>query len=179
MILKGLCRITPITTVNPSEFTKTHIPRSCAEISVRRRPPEKVEGIITMRKEGKLIGDHIAGKLKMHKRTVSRNLIRAKLSRKKDKEDRDEEPLRLYEHEAPGDMIDLDIKKLWNFSEEGLKDCNASNPHKSANKATDSQCMHVATDDNSRYASASIMEYETAESVTKHLIEYAARGILY
>ena len=42
--------------------------------------------------------------------------------------------------------------------------------------------MHVAIDDHSRYASFSIMEDETAESVTKHLIEtyqqYAARGIL-
>ena len=42
--------------------------------------------------------------------------------------------------------------------------------------------MHVAIDDHSRYASVSIMENETAESVTKHLIEtyqqYAARGIL-
>ena len=45
-----------------------------------------------MRKEGKLTGDHIARKLNMHQRTVSRHLIRAKLSRKKDIEDRDEEP---------------------------------------------------------------------------------------
>ena len=55
---------------------------------------EKVEEIITMRKEGKLTGDHIAHKLKMNQRTVSRHLIRAKLSRKKDIEDRDEEPPR-------------------------------------------------------------------------------------
>ena len=41
--------------------------------------------------------------------------------------------------------------------------------------------MHVAVDDHSRYASDSIMEDETAESVTKHFIEtyqrYDARGI--
>ena len=41
--------------------------------------------------------------------------------------------------------------------------------------------MHVAIDDHSRYAAVSIMEDETAESVSKHLIETyqhnAAQGI--
>ena len=36
--------------------------------------------------------------------------------------------------------------------------------------------MHLAVDDYSRYASVSIMADETAESVAKYLIEYAARG---
>ena len=52
--------------------------------SPRATPPEKVEEIITMRKEEKLTGDHIARKLKMHQRTVSRHLIRAELSRQKE-----------------------------------------------------------------------------------------------
>ena len=150
--------------------------------SPRATPPEQVQEIITMRKEGKLTGDHIARELNMHQRTVSRHLIRAKLSRKADIEDRDEDPPRRYEHEALGDMVHLDIKKLRNFKEEGIRDCSSGNRHKSANKAAGSQCMHVAVDDHSRYASVSIMEDETAESVTKHLIEtyqqYAARGIV-
>ena len=104
----------------------------------------------------------------MHQRSVSRHLIRAKLSRKKDIEDRDEDPPRRYENEAPGDMIHLDIKKLLNFNEEGVRDCSTGSRHKSANKAAGSQCMQVAVDDHSRYASVSIMEDETAESVTKH-----------
>ena len=37
--------------------------------------------------------------------------------------------------------------------------------------ARGTQCIHVAVDDHSRYATASVMEDETAESVTKHLIE--------
>ena len=51
----------------------------------------------------------------------------------------------------------------------------------SPNKATGTQCILVAVDDHSRYALASVMEDETAESVTKHLIEtyqfYASKGI--
>ena len=42
--------------------------------------------------------------------------------------------------------------------------------------------MHVAIDDYSRYATLSVLEDETAESVTKHLIDtyhhYAASGIV-
>ena len=38
-------------------------------------PPEKVEEIITMRKEGKMTGDHIARELNIPQRTVSRHLI--------------------------------------------------------------------------------------------------------
>ena len=81
---------------------------------------EKVEEIVNVGKEGKQTGDHIARKLNMHQGTVIRHLIRDKLSRKKDIEDRDEEPPRRYEHEALGDMIHLDIKKLRNLNEEGV-----------------------------------------------------------
>ena len=109
--------------------------------SPRVTPPEKVEEIITIRKEEKLPSDHIARKLKMHQRTVSRHLIRAKLSLEKI-EDRDEETRQHYEHEALGDMIQLDIKKPRNFNEESVRDCSTGNRHKSANKATCSQCPH-------------------------------------
>ena len=78
-------------------------------------------------------------------------------------------------------MIHLDIKKLRNFNEEDVWDYNTDNRHKSVNEVAGSQCKHVAVDDHLRYASVSIMEDETAESVTKHLIEayqrYAAHGI--
>ena len=65
-------------------------------------------------------------------------------------------------------MIYLDIKKPPNFNDEGVRDCNTGNRLKSANKVAGSPCMHLAIDDHSRYASVSIMEDETAESVTKH-----------
>ena len=76
-------------------------------------------------------------------------------------------------------MIHLNIKKLRNFNEEGVRDCNTNNLHKPANKVEGSQWMHADIDDHLRYFSVSIMEDETSESVTKHLIEYAVRGTLY
>ena len=102
--------------------------------------------------EWKLIGEHIARKLNIHQRSVSRHLNRGKLFRKKDIEDRDEDPPRRYEYEPRGDMIHLDIKKLRNFNKEGVTDCNTGNRHKSAYKIAGSQCMHVAIDVHSRYA---------------------------
>ena len=102
----------------------------------RAMPPEKVEEIITMRKEGKLTGDHIARELKIHQRTVSRHLIRGKLSPKKDIEDLDEDPPRRYDHEALGDMTHLNIKKLRNFNEDGVRDWGTDNLHKLTNKVS-------------------------------------------
>ena len=134
-----------------------------------------------MMKEGKQTGDHIARELKMHQRNVSRHLIRAKLSRKRDIEDLEEDPPRRYEHKSLRDMFHLDIKKLRNFKEEGIRDFSTGNRHKSANKAAGTRCMHVAVDDHSRYATVSVLEDETGESVTKHLIEtyqhYSSKGI--
>ena len=76
----------------------------------------------------------------------------------------------------------LDIKKLRNFKEEGIRNADIGNRYKSRNKAAGSQYMHVAVDDHSRYATVSVLEDETAESVTKHLTDtyhhYAARGIV-
>ena len=103
--------------------------------------------IITMRKERILTGIPIARKLKMPQRKVSRHLILAKLSQQKDIENRDEDPPRPYEHEALGEMIYLEIKKLRNSNYEGVRDCRTSNLHKSMYKEVGSQCMHIALDD--------------------------------
>ena len=51
------------------------------------------KGIITMRKERKMTDDHIARKLNIPQRTVSRHLTQAKLFRQKDiAEPKDEDP---------------------------------------------------------------------------------------
>ena len=71
-------------------------------------------------------------------------------------------------------MVHPDINKLQNFKEEGTRNCSTSNRHKSANKVAGSNCMHMAVGDHSCYASASVMEDETAESITKLLIDYGS-----
>ncbi len=125
--------------------------------------------IVDLRVEGNLTGDHIARKFGMYQRTVSRVLIRAGVSRKKDIEE-PEEPRQRDEHEAAGEVIYLDLKNLRNFNEEGIRNPGNGNRHKSANKRKGWQCIHVAVDDHSLYATVSIYEDQTAESVTNHLI---------
>lgn len=157
--------------------------RSARRHKVRRAiQTEQVEEIIRVRKIGKLTGDHIAGKTNVHQRTVSRHLVCAKLSQQEEIVERDEEPPRRYQNKAFGDMVHLDIHKLRNFNQEGVRDAGTLNRQESANKAVGSQCMHVAIDDHSRYASESILVDETAECVTQHMIDTyqqnASQGIL-
>ena len=94
--------------------------------------------------------DHIARKLKIHQKTVSRHLIRTKSSWLTGKEDRDEDTPQRNEHEAPVDMNHPEVKELRKFNEEGVRDCSTGNRHKSANNVTCSQFIHVAINDHSR-----------------------------
>ena len=79
-------------------------------------------------------------------------------------------------------MIHLDLKKFRNFNKEGIRYSTNGSQSKSAKKGAGSRCLHVAVDDHSRYASVSIFDDETAESVTRDLIDtynyYASQGIV-
>lgn len=67
-----------------------------------------VDRIIALRRQ-RLTGGHIARVVAVSPATVSRVLARAGLSRLKDLEPA--EPVRRYEHDAPGGMIHIDIKQ--------------------------------------------------------------------
>lgn len=64
---------------------------SCPHTFPNANPPDLVEKIITLRKEVKLTGDHIARDLKIPQRPVSRDRSQAKLSLHKGKEPKDED----------------------------------------------------------------------------------------
>ena len=68
--------------------------------------------IVALRRQ-RFTARHIASVVAVSPATVSRVLARAKLSRLKDIEPA--EPVRRYEHDEPGDMIHIDIKKLGRF----------------------------------------------------------------
>ena len=79
-------------------------------------PQAMVDQVIILRRQ-RLTGAHIAKKIAISPATVSRVLKRAGLSRLKDLEPA--EPVRRYEHDDPGDLIHLDIKKLGRFRRPG------------------------------------------------------------
>jgi transposase len=71
--------------------------------------PERVAEIVALRRQ-RLCGKHIAKQVGVSPATVSRVLRAAGLSRMKDFDP--VEPVRRYERENPGELIQMDIKKL-------------------------------------------------------------------
>ena len=68
-------------------------------------------------------------------------------------------------------MVHFDIKTLRNLNEKGVRNEDAEKPTQISEQVDGIKCMHLAIDDHSHFATVSVVEDETAESVTKHLVE--------
>jgi len=141
----------------------------------RELPQARQEEIVALRRERRT-GRWIAQTLSVSRATVSRVLRRAKLSRW-----RDLEPApapRRYEREHPGELIHLDIKKLGRIGEPGHRVTGARN-HRHRGIGWD--FVHVAIDDASRVAAASVAPDELGTTAATFLEQtvahYLARGV--
>jgi transposase InsO family protein len=110
-------------------------------------------------------GKHIAMAVGVSPATVSRVLKRAGLSRLKDIEPA--EPVRRYEHEHPGDMIHIDIKKLGRFERVGHR--ITGDPQRGKSRGVGWEFVHVSIDDASRIAFSQILPNERKESAVAFL----------
>ena len=126
---------------------------------------QTVERIIALRRQ-RLTGKHIAQMVGVSPPTVSRVLKRAGLSRLKDLEP--VEPARRYEHDNPGDMIHLDIKKLGRFERTGHRITGDRTAH-SNTRGVGWEYVHVCVDDASRVAYTDIFADEKKHSAIAHL----------
>ncbi|MDW9697849.1 IS481 family transposase [Sinorhizobium meliloti] len=141
-----------------------------------------VDRIIALRRQ-RLTGEYIARVVAVSPATVSRVLARAGLSRLKDLEPA--EPVRRYEHDAPGDMIHIDIKKLGRFDRIGHRitgdRTGQSNDRTSRKGGTGWEFVHVCVDDASRVAFSQILPEEKKESAVAFLnaaiAYYASLGV--
>ena len=133
-------------------------------------PSETVERIVALRRK-RLTGKHIARETGVSPATVSRVLKRAGLSRLKDLEPA--EPVRRYEHAAPGELIHLDIKKLGRFERVGHRITGnrkgQSNPRGRKQGGYGWEYVHVCIDDHSRLSFSQIYADEKAVSAIAHL----------
>jgi transposase len=104
--------------------------------------------IVALRRQ-RFTARHVASVVAVSPATVSRILARARLSRLKDLEPA--EPIRRYEHDEPGDMIHIDIKKLGRFDRVGHR---ITGDRSSQNKGRRAgwEFVHVCIDDASRIA---------------------------
>lgn len=131
--------------------------RSSRPRRLRKPTPQvTIDRVIALRRQ-RWTGAHIAAETGVSPATVSRILRRAGLSRLKDLEPA--QPARRYEHDAPGDMIHIDIKKLGRFERVGHRITGdrrgQSTPRSSTANAKTGygwEHVHVAIDDHSRLA---------------------------
>lgn len=138
-----------------------------------RRTPGRLARQVTALRRQRWGMQRIAAFLGLSRATVGRILQRAGLNRLSALEP--VEPPRRYQHEHPGDLLHLDIKRLARFNHPGHRVTGI--------RAKDSmgvgyEFVHVAIDDRSRIAFSEIYPDETSDSAIAHLhqaVRYYAR----
>jgi transposase InsO family protein len=130
----------------------------------RRLPVQRVATIAAMRRM-RMTGPSIAFALSMPLSTVGLELRRLGLSRLSRLESK--VPVIRYEHEKPGDMIHLDIKKLGRIDGVGHR---ITGDRSKRGKKAGWEFLHVCVDDNSRVAYSELLPDERAASAACFLI---------
>ena len=152
--------------------------RSSRPHRLHRPTPEAIcQRIVELRRQ-RWTGAQIASEVGVSPATVSRVLRRANLSRLRDL--LPVEPARRYEHDAPGDMIHLDIKKLGRFARAGHR-VTGHYPGHPTSEGAGWEFVHVCIDDASRLAFSRIFPDEKKQSAIAFLeaalAYYASLGI--
>jgi transposase InsO family protein len=162
--------------------------------SPNRTSPELVRKIVHLRWKKRLGPVAIGGRLGLPASTVHAVLVRVRLNRLHHVDIRTGEPIRRYEHDKPGAMIHVDVKKIGNIPDgggwryvgrqQGLKNRAATvgasrNKYRQAVMGT--AFVHTVIDDNSRVAYAEIHDDETAATAIGVLHRavswFEARGV--
>jgi transposase InsO family protein len=165
-------------------------PHSCP----RRTPQPVVRKIVHLRGKKRLGPVQIAGRLGLAASTVHAVLVRCRLNRLSHIDRATGEPIRRYEHDAPGSLLHVDVKKLGNIPDgggwryvgrqQGHRN-RAATPGKPRTAWRDPKMgtafVHTVLDDHSRVAYAEIHDDETATTaigVLRHAVAwFDARGV--
>jgi transposase InsO family protein len=159
-----------------------------------RTSPDLVRKIVHLRWKKRLGPVAIGAKLGMPASTVHAVLVRVRLNRLHHVDVRTGEPIRRYEHDKPGAMIHVDVKKIgnipdgggWRFvgRQQGHRNRSAT-PGKPKNAYRHPKIgtafVHTVIDDHSRVAYAEIHDNETAATavgVLRRAVSwFEARGV--
>ncbi|MDR7022448.1 transposase InsO family protein [Aeromonas salmonicida] len=121
---------------------------------------------------------HISQSLGIGHSTVARILQRMGLNRLANLEPAP--PVQRYEHEKPGDLLHLDIKKLGRFHRPGHR---VTGDRRQDSPGAGWEYAHVAVDDHSRVAFSALYPDETGRSTCLALLQalryYAGLGIRF
>ena len=162
--------------------------------SPARTPGHLVRRVVNLRWKQRLSPLAISAATGVPASTVHAVLVRCRLNRLSHVDIRTGEPIRRYEHEHPGALIHVDVKKLgnipdgggWRFTGRAQGERNrARTPDKARNRhhgpLMGTAFVHTVVDDHSRVAYAEIHADETAVTATGVLARatswFAARGV--
>jgi transposase InsO family protein len=162
--------------------------------SPRRTPQPTVRKIVHLRWKQRLGPVAIADRVGVAPSTVHRVLVRCRLNRLSHVDRATGEPIRRYEHDHPGSLIHVDVKKLgnipdgggWRYVGRAQGDKNrAATPGKPRNRHYNAKMgtafVHTVIDDHSRVAYAEIHDDETAATavgVLRNAVAWLAdRGV--
>jgi len=133
--------------------------------SPRQLCSERIAQVIALRQQRRT-GRFICQRLGVSSASVSRILRRARLSRWRDLEPR--VPVRRYEREHPGELLHLDVKKLGRIQGIGHR-ITGDRTGQSRNRGIGWDFVHVAIDDASRLATASVAADEHPQTAVAGL----------
>jgi transposase InsO family protein len=159
-----------------------------------KTPGDVVKRIVHLRIKKRLGPVQIAGRLGMPASTVHAVLVRCRLNRLTHVDVKTGEPARRYEHETPGALIHVDVKKLGNIPDgggwrvvgrqQGRKNRAATagkDRNRHHNPLMRHAFVHTVIDDHSRIAYAEIHDDETAQTaigvLTRAVSWFADRGV--
>jgi len=159
-----------------------------------RTPTPVVRKIVHLRWKQRLGPVQIGDRLNMPASTVHAVLVRCRVNRLTHVDRVTGEPIRRYEHDHPGDLLHVDVKKLGNvpdgggwrfvgrFQGERNRSATAGKPKNQwRNPKMGTAFVHTVIDDHSRVAYAEIHDDETALTATSVLRNavawYADRGV--
>ena len=162
-----------------------------------RTPAPVVRKIVHLRWKQRLGPVEIGDRLGMPSSTVHAVLVRCRLNRLSHVDRATGEPIRRYEHEKPGDLLHIDVKKLgrvpdgggWRYvgREQGERNRAATAARTGAPKSRYRQpligtCfLHTVIDDHSRVAYVEARDDETKETASEVLRNavawFAERGV--
>ena len=151
--------------------------RSSAPRQSPRQTPTRIHQRICRLRRQRMTYRNIADAVGVSMSTVGRVLARAHLNRLSALDP--EQPDNRYEHDHPGDLLHLDIKKLGRFTRPGHRVTG----DRRGSGGSGWEYVHVAIDDHSRIAFSNIHPDETARSACSALLAalryYRSLGISF
>jgi hypothetical protein len=163
--------------------------------SPNKTPQPVVRKIVHVRCKRRVGPVEIAGIVGVPASTVHAVLRRCGISRLSQVDRVTGEPVRRYEHDAPGDLLHMDVKKLGQIPDGGghrMVGRQQGRKHRAAtpgkkrsmhgNKKMGHAFVHTVVDDNSRVAYAEVHDDETALTAAgvlrRAVLWFAARGVV-